>query len=113
MGSKGIAAYMSKKGGGKRRRHDGDDDDDDDAERQAPKTCIYLTLHGQVQRKGFRCAAMRLPAAELAVMQLAASAQRLRRSVIMARRAVRQVLVVTGRLPARSPRSQEGRRLDC
>lgn len=62
--SKGIAAYMTKKAGSKRKAQQGDDGEDDEDQQQAaaagPKTSIYVTIHGQVQRKGFRCALLTL-----------------------------------------------------
>ncbi len=54
--SKGIAAYMTKKAGSKRKAQQDDDGDGDEQQAaEGSKTCVYLTIHGQVQRRGFRC----------------------------------------------------------
>ena len=53
---KGIAAYMTKKGGKRRgQQQDADDGDDEQQAAAGPKTSIFLTIRGQLQRKGFRC----------------------------------------------------------
>jgi hypothetical protein len=56
--TKGIAAYMNKKAGGRRKgQQQGGQEEEEEEKAEGPKTSLYLTINGQVQRRGFRSAA--------------------------------------------------------
>jgi hypothetical protein len=106
--NKGIAAYMTQKGGVGKRKAQQKGDEDEGEEQQAaagPKTSIYLTINGQLQRKGFRCVRQGVGAWHAGLVWRASEA-----AVLHARRPTAPAPQAAP-LPALA-RAQEGRRLD-